>query len=188
MPPEAVPIILAIQERKRLNNEKPLTIREVQWAGKLIKVVNNTKVLPITEVLAFWATRYGMKEQYSEMMDRPLDTSSLDSIFVRYAEEYAAYPAIWENMTIYKDSNAAIKMACGLIHLRTKALRHELTEVEREILDLSEQREKERPDFWEEVTFARDFLSLDDKGVEEFLKIDWGAEFPKTNKEAHHER
>jgi len=106
LPIESIPIILGIQEYRRLKGKKPLTIRQAWWLSRIFSVIPQPKVLSTSEVLDFWAINYASSERISELTDTELDTSGLDLIVFNYSEEYAAYPAIFDsvlhrgNMTI----------------------------------------------------------------------------------------
>jgi len=144
LPPEAIRIIFEVQEWRLLNNKKPLTICEAWWVSNLSAFIKSTKVLPITRVLFFWASSYAIKEQICELTGMPMDTSSLDAIVGRYAEEYATYPNIWEKIVVQEeDYDKAVKIVCALINIRSKALECELSKQEKEVIDLAEQAEQE---------------------------------------------
>lgn len=70
--PEAFPKIVEIQNLRR-NVEKPLTIREAKWVGRLYTLSSN-----LTELDAL-STYYSMREISSEISGIPCDTLSVDN-------------------------------------------------------------------------------------------------------------
>lgn len=98
LPIESIPVILGIQEYRRLKNKEPLTIRQAWWLSRIYSVIPQPKVLSISEVLYFWARDYAAAEQIAELPPTGLDTSDLDRIVSNYSEEYAAYPATFDEI------------------------------------------------------------------------------------------
>jgi len=96
LPIESIPVILGIQEYRRLKGKEPLTIRQAWWLSRIYSVISQPEVLSTAEVLLFWARVYASSERIAELTKTERDTSDLDRIVSNYSEEYAAYPDLFD--------------------------------------------------------------------------------------------
>ncbi len=135
LPPDAIPTIIAIQEMRQNNGERPLTIREAWWVSRLRCLVSSPKVLSIAEVLSLWAINYAGEEEIAEISNTEFDTSELDQTIIAYAEEYVAYPFLFE----WIQNNDGIDEAGSILNLalklRCEARRRELFDEEKKFID-----------------------------------------------------
>jgi len=132
LPPEAIPTIIAIQEIRH----NTLDIREAWWVSRLRCLVSSPKVLSIEEVLSLWAIKYASQEEIAEISNTEFDTSELDQIIIAYAEEYAAYPLLFE----WIKNNEGIDEAGSTLNLalkvRCEARRRELSDDEKKFIEI----------------------------------------------------
>ena len=71
IPPEATPKVFQLQQ-KRTDAEKPLTIREAMWVGRLHILIEDINRLGLL------AIHYALMERVCELADIPNDTFNMD--------------------------------------------------------------------------------------------------------------
>jgi hypothetical protein len=96
IPAEAVPFIFMVQDwleqmpslRGIASPQKPLTIRQALWIGRLYKTfdgINLYEKLTLPEVIYLWAEAYANHEAISALSGTVLDTTMLDQGMRRHA-------------------------------------------------------------------------------------------------------
>lgn len=76
IPPEAIPKVFQIQQNRR-DAEKPQTIREAMWAGRLHMLIEDIGKLSLV------AASYALRERVCELADIPSDTFNTDNFSVK---------------------------------------------------------------------------------------------------------
>lgn len=108
LPPAFLPVIVGIVEEAQ-KEEKPLTIREVQWAARLWLFIKDILTLKLTKssLLLWWARTYAGSERLSEFSHKNLETFEEDKMLSKYPEEFAVDAFLWRSVVKEKGEDFA---------------------------------------------------------------------------------
>ncbi len=80
--PEAIPMLLEIQEQRRIDEQSPLSIREAKWVSRLCHLKQHGDVgsdeMRTSITIATWAEAYALREKLCYVAGVDCDTSDLD--------------------------------------------------------------------------------------------------------------
>jgi len=78
MPPETIPLVLAVQKFLRDQDAKLLTVPEAKWVARLSRFFDIKSDLDALMKLSLWAQWYATRELASKVANIPLDTTDSD--------------------------------------------------------------------------------------------------------------
>lgn len=78
IPPEALPAVLYIYEKRQREYKTDFTIREVLWIARLHKTIDDLNFLEL------FASRYALRDKIDWILDNPANTRGFDFILLNY--------------------------------------------------------------------------------------------------------
>lgn len=84
IPPEALPLVLAVAHHKAFSPKQKLTIREAKWIGRLYALTTegdrNDNIIAINATLERWAEEYALEERLTELSGTQTTSSKAESL------------------------------------------------------------------------------------------------------------